>query len=105
MEKNNLTLRIKRKWLEEIVFGKKRIEYRDNTNFYAQRLVITKGKEDVARDFDSVEFYCPIGSTGKNLRAEVKFKGLTYSEKLNQFEIHLGKIISHNLPEPKAKKK
>jgi len=103
MKKNNLTLRIKRKWLEEIVFGKKRIEYRENRPFYLQRLVNKDADEGVFKEFDSVDFYCPIGQTGKNLNAEVEFKKTTYNEKDNVYEIHLGKIISHNLPKPKVK--
>ncbi|HET9135346.1 MAG TPA: hypothetical protein VFO76_01820 [Candidatus Kapabacteria bacterium] len=101
MEKHNLTLRIKRIWLEEIVFGKKKIEFRDNSEFYAQRLMIYRGDDEIPREFECVEFYCPIGATGKILRATVEFKKTICNLKKNCFEIHLGKIISHNLPKPR----
>ncbi len=105
-EKARLTLRIKRKWLEEIVFGKKRIECRDNTKFYAQRLLETDEDGDlVCRKFDEVYFYCPIGQTGQNLMDVVQYKKTDWNEKINQMEIYLGKVISHNLPTPKVKKK
>lgn len=93
-----LTLRIKRVWLEEIVFGKKRKEYRDNSKFYQSRLV---SKDLYFLKYEKVYFYCPMGTTGKNLTAEIVFKETTYDEKDNIFVIHLGKILKHNLPKPK----
>jgi hypothetical protein len=103
--KDSLILRIKRNWLEEIVFGKKRIEYRNNTLFYISRLLNKDVSESVWRKYKTVSFYCPLGATGKILRAEVEYKKTTYNEKNNQYLIHLGKVLKHNLPKPKAKKK
>lgn len=96
-----LTLRIKKVWLEEILSGKKKIEYRDNTEFYWQRIgqYMTKkavmGKEPDTKAFTSVYFYCPIGTTGKIIRATFQCKKIVGSVKNNRYEIHLGKQIKN----------
>ncbi len=90
-----LTLRIKKVWLEEIISGKKKIEYRDNTTFYWQRIgkYLDLETDAPCRYYDAVYFYCPIGTTGKILRATFECKKIAANVKDNCYEIHLGKQI------------
>jgi hypothetical protein len=94
-----LTLRIKKIYLDQIISGEKKIEYRDNTEFYWQRIgqYLTKksamGKEPDSTAFKSVYFYCPIGATGKKIQATFQCKKIVGNLKTGQYEIHLGKKI------------
>jgi hypothetical protein len=104
-----ITLRIKRVWLEDLVFGTKRIEYRDTTLFYGRQFCrdvaeCEEGSEGVIRDdITLMKVFCPLGSSGKKLEALFPVKMIDLSDDGKQFRIHVGDCIEHNLPKPKAK--
>jgi hypothetical protein len=101
-----LKLRIKKENLIEIVSGRKVEEYRDVTNFYANRFYSFKKKEFY--NFDEVYLYC--GNVTDTLFCRLKCKKILLENFQNDiplgfekgqeaFTIYLGEIIHHNLPD------
>lgn len=78
--KRQVTLRIKSKFLEQIASGKKKIEYRDLTEYY-QRLFLVP--------FDSLKLHFQTSR-----RIEVQVKRVTIDQVRQCYALHLGKITA-----------
>jgi hypothetical protein len=88
-----LRLTIKRRWLEMIIKGVKKDEYRDINKYYASRLD--------NKDYDFIEFYVG-GYFGQDMpRAKFKFNGVTKglgrvcwgAPDYDVYKIHIGDLI------------
>jgi hypothetical protein len=83
-----LGLRIKRHWLEEIVAGRKKIEYRDLTPHYIARFA-PESKDYLMRDdIKALRLY-----VSSKEYAIVELKLIDLDDKQSMFCLHLGKII------------
>ena len=81
-----LKIVIKGEWLDLILSGKKKIEYREQSDFWVSRLY---DENDKKRKYDQIEF---INGYNKNARRLLtKYEG--FSSKSGLFNIRIGKII------------
>ncbi len=92
-----LGLRIKRHWLEEIVAGRKKIEYRDFTEHYAARFGTNGARRDeqgyieCRKDIKLLRLY-----VSSKEYAIVELRKIDISTDKNDhttFRLHIGKII------------
>ena len=86
-EPKPLFLIMQKKWFDEILSGRKKIEYRDDTQFYRSRLA----KDGKFRNYKSVVLQ--VGYNADAQRMTVEVKNITLDD---CFEIHLGEIIEKN---------
>lgn len=85
-EKSTLKIVIKKEWFDLIKSGKKKIEYREQSDFWVSRLY---DENDKKRKYDQIEF---INGYNKNARRMLtKYEG--FSSKDGLFHIKIGKII------------
>ena len=101
-----LSLRIKKQYLDEIISGTKKIEYREENDFYAERLgIIEDGEVIDTKQFDTVKFY--TGEKTDCQFAIVKCNGVylvRYENEIPEgmkkgdmaYEIELGEVLKHN---------
>lgn len=87
-EKKPLFLIMEKYWFDEILEGRKDIEYRDNTPFYQSRLLNKQGE---FRNYESVIMQVGYNKEARRMQIEIK-----KIENHGGFEIHLGKIIDTN---------
>ena len=80
-----LHLTLKKKWFDEILSGKKKVEYREIKPYWQIRLIDNKG---IPIDYKKIVFK---NGYGKNVPIMVvEYLGLNISDK---YEIQLGKIL------------
>ena len=80
-----LHLTLKKKWFDEILSGKKKVEYREIKPYWQIRLIDNKG---IPIDYKKIIFK---NGYGKNVPIMVvEYLGLNISDK---YEIQLGKIL------------
>ena len=84
--KKVLYLTLKKRWFDEILQGKKKIEYREIKPYWTKRFLTSEGKP---RKFDTVFFR--NGYSKDSRKMEVEFNGLTIGE---EYEILLGNILA-----------
>ena len=82
-----LYLTLFRKWFDEILEGKKKIEYRDKKEYWKKRLFNQDGS---VKNYDKIVFTNGYGSNRP--RIEIKFLGVKESQ--DKYEIILGDIIN-----------
>ena len=83
MKKRILYLSLYRVWFDCIAAGWKRIEHRDDTEYWRKRLV---GKE-----YDEVHFTNGYGSTRPWIRFE--YGSLGHNNVTGKLDIHLGRML------------
>jgi len=76
---NTLHLVLEHKWFDSIAYGKKRVEYRDDTEFWRKRMV----------DKEYVVFHRGYSNT------IICFKIRKIERVLGEIQIHLGKKLSN----------
>jgi hypothetical protein len=81
-----LKIVIKKEWFDEIVSGKKKIEYREVKPFWQSRLYDAAGKK---RKYEKIEFINGYNADAK--RMVTKYEG--FLKKGNLFHIKVGRII------------
>ena len=87
VEAKPLYLVMQKKWFDEILSGRKTIEYRDDTPFYRSRLT----KDGQFRNYNHV--IMQVGYHAEAQRMTVEIEKVILAD---CFEIHLGKIIEQN---------
>ena len=83
-----LGLRIKREWLQQIVSGKKKIEYRDVTPHYISRFAPERLGHGFNMEIKALRLY--VSSVEF---AVVELKKITLDQKSKLFNLHLGKVL------------
>jgi len=80
-----LTATLHAHWFNEILQGRKKIEYREQTDYWAKRLLNSDGSP---RHYDTVLFRNGYAASAPVM--VVEYCGLTISD---DYEIHLGRIL------------
>lgn len=86
-EKKPLFLIMQKVWFDEILSGKKKIEYRDYSPFYCSRFL----KNGSFRNYSTVVMQVGYNANAQRMTVEVEKIILD-----DGFEIHLGEIIEKN---------
>jgi len=99
---NELTLTIKKVFLDEILSGSKKVEYRDYTDFYIDRLCVLDKKGEFKAWKPITHIIFVAGRTKKAQRIRVAVKRVAFEEWLDEktgaptdeftFAIYLGKV-------------
>lgn len=89
LEKKPLFLIMQQFWFDEILHGRKNIEYRENTPFYRSRLI---NKDNEIKNYSSV--IMQVGYHKNAQRMTVEIEKIDLDD--DYFEIYLGKIIDKN---------
>lgn len=102
--KNILHLNLKKKWFDMILFGEKKEEYREITDYWVRRLCFKKAAERYAiRHFDSIVF--SNGYAKNRPQFEIELKNIVVAggkaewgaeNGKNYFVLKLGEIITNN---------
>lgn len=87
-EKKPLFLIMQKYWFDEILSGRKDVEFRDDTPFYRSRFIAKDGK---FRNYKTVILQVGYNTNARRMTVEVKKIILD-----GDFEIHLGEIIRKN---------
>ena len=87
-EKKPLFLIMQKVWFDEILSGRKDIEYREDTPFYRSRLIAKDGN---FRNYETL--LMQVGYNADAQRMTVEVKNIILDD---CFEIHLGEIIEKN---------
>ena len=88
LEKKPLFLIMEKVWFDEILGGRKKIEYRDDSPFYRSRLMNKNGQ---FRNYENA--FLQVGYNKDGQRMTVEIKNIVLH---GEFEIHLGNIIETN---------
>jgi hypothetical protein len=105
-----LGLRIQRKWLQAIVSGKKKIEYRDFSDHYIPRFGILGGDGVLCRDdIKALRLYVSSKEYAIVELKRIDFGGKETEGESTPFHLHLGKVLLDKSgdrlePSPKAHK-
>jgi hypothetical protein len=75
-------------WFNEILSGRKKIEYRDDSPFYRSRLINKNGQ---FRNYKNALLQVGYNKDGQRMTVEIKDIVLN-----GEFEIHLGNITETN---------
>lgn len=87
-EKKPLFLIMQKYWFDEILEGRKDVEYREDTPFYRSRLI---NKDGDFRNFSHVLMQVGYNADARRMTIEIKKIVLD-----GYFEIHLGEITDRN---------
>lgn len=87
-EKKPLFLIMQAHWFDEILSGRKNIEYRDDTPFYRSRLMTKDGK---IKNYTSVIMQVGYHANARRMTVNINKIVLT-----SEFEIYLGEITDRN---------
>lgn len=87
IEPKPLYLVMQKQWFDEVLSGRKKIEYRDNTEFYRSRLT----KDGNFRNYTSAIMQEGYNAGARRMTIEIRQVVLN-----GCFEIHLGEIIDKN---------